>query len=332
MSTLQIFNCFNIDIFTKSLVLNNQQQLMINTLSDKLQLLYNNNVKNDSGDSIKHAFNNICYKIFKKQLGGKNGRYSKKGGNNNISKYDILSIISFISGLFVIGIAICKAHELCSNVGPNISIIEEFKQIIDAMNDEDIGYIAYVYNLISGTAVASIISKRTDLLYETIYNEMKDSALYIGKTAISQCSLDKPTSMFGVLTNIVQTYTSGTRQVECILNATSKLTQLEFNKKLNNSVLLLTQTTNTIFTVKDLFIKGLGLITPSVSYIRFRYKQITHNKPIQLLSSTQVEQIEGGRKNKKRKNKKSTTKKRKNKKGTTKKRTTKKSKTFKNKY
>ena len=31
MSTLQIFNCFNIDIFTKSLVLNNQQQLMINT-------------------------------------------------------------------------------------------------------------------------------------------------------------------------------------------------------------------------------------------------------------------------------------------------------------
>ena len=348
MSHLQIYNCGNIEKITNSLVITSKEQDMINSMGENLQLLYNNKIEKDTQERIKHAFINIFSKIFKHK-GGKKERYSKKGGNgnnneliikdksktnkyNNITSYDFFAFFIFIIGIFILAIAIYQAYKFCNSPSmSDVSVIEEFRNTINDLTNEELGYLSYVWKILTGTT-ASVMSKKINEINHIILDELKDLAIEINNKAIKQCVLERPDSAFGMITNVVQTWLRSDQQATCIYNANINLYELERLSRVNSLKFLYEHKLEEILSVRDMIKYGTGLISMSSGYLTYRYKQLKNTSPNSMIPnpSSQVEQIEGGRKIKKTKkyikrktNKKKTNKKKTNKRKTNKRKTNK---------
>ena len=348
MSHLQIYNCGNIEKITNSLVITSKEQDMINSMGENLQLLYNNKIEKDTQERIKHAFINIFSKIFKHK-GGKKERYSKKGGNgnnneliikdqsktnkyNNITRYDFSAFFIFIVGIFILAIGIYQAYKFCNTPSmSDVSVIEEFRNTINDLTNEELGYLSYVWNIFTCTTT-SVMSKKINEINHIIFDELKDMAIEINKKAINQCLLERPDSVFGIITNAVQTYLRSDQQAKCIYNANISLYELERATRVSNLKFLYENKLEAILSVRDMIKYGTGLISTSTGYLIYRYNQLKNTSPNSMIPnpSSQVEQIEGGRKIKKTKkyikrktNKKKTNKRKTNKRKTNKRKTNK---------
>ena len=328
MSYLQIYNCGNIEEITNSIVISSKEQDMINSMGNNLQLLYNNKIEKDNYERIKHAFINIFSKIFKHK-GGKHERYSKKGGDdnnesnnnesnnnesnnnelitietniNNITSYDFIGFFVFIVGIFIIAIGIYQGYKFCniSSIS-NVSVLEEFKNTINDLTNKEMGYLSYVWNILTGTT-ANIMSKKSNEIQNIVFEELKGMAVEINKKAMEQCALETPDSVIGILTNAVQLYVRSGQQASCIYGANTNIYNLELLTRLENMKLLYSRKINSILTIRDMLKYGISLTSSGAGYLLHRLHQIKYNRQ---------RNISGGRKTNKRKTNKRKTNKRK---------------------
>ena len=325
MSLLQIYNCGNLEEIANSIVITSKEQDIINSMGDKLQLLYDNKIEKDTQEHIKHAFINIFHKIFNNHKGGKKGGDDnnadnndndndgddgddnkliiKESNTNNFSLNDFFMFVQFIVGIFLIAISLLQFYKFCDSLSLN-EVIEELKNTINGLTNDEMSYVSYVWNILTGTT-ANILIKNEDYIMQTVNEELKD---FFVKTdeAFKHCSIENSDSIIGIITNIFQLCLRPSQTSECIYDYRYNKYMLEHKKMINDMTLLYKKKFDNILTIRDMLKYGLGFTITGGKYFVYRYYQIKNNRQ---------QHIAGGRKTKKRKiNKRKTNKRKTNKK------------------